>query len=88
MEHCTKKPGSEKELRSSLGDRDMPTFALRAPVGNLRLHRERRLVDQTMLNWNHILPWLSYVDNLRQSGRVDELLQICSDTSTQPALRN
>ncbi len=43
MEHCTKKPGSEKELRSSLGDRDMPTFALRAPVGNLRLHRERRL---------------------------------------------
>ena len=28
-------------------DREGPTFALRAMVGDLRLTRERRLVDQT-----------------------------------------
>jgi hypothetical protein len=40
----------------------LPIVHLRATVGNLRLPRERRLVDQNSASWNRISEWLRRLD--------------------------
>ena len=76
-QECSRNPAERRDATGDDnascfdGDRNAPTFALRATVGNLRaITGERRLADQTGVSWNRITTWLARIKHLQEAAQA------------------